>query len=165
MSKPPSAQFDLVDSYARRRGSDVEIVLADPAVVITESPIVVTLRCGRRSVEAKGEFGVGVSGAQLTIRAPRAEFGNGTWSLVLHPDAHTEESVAARLLVQGERPLVLLWGATSRPSLIPSRRSIRTKRAVAAGGKVLDKALTVLPEDKAKKVRAQVRSTARKVLH
>jgi hypothetical protein len=39
------------------------------------------------------------------------------------------------------------------------------RRVAAAGGHVLDRALTVLPADTAETVRGKVRSTARKLLH
>jgi hypothetical protein len=163
-SKPPPAEFDLVGSFARCRGHQVEIILNEPAVTLSEASVVVTLAKGRNTVDAKGEVGEGPNGRRLTVRAPRAEFTDGIWSLTLHPDATTEEPVAARLLVQGQRPLVLLWGAKGRAAIVPARPRTVRRAAAKQAGRVLDMALTVLPDDKARQIRSQVRRTARKVL-
>ena len=160
-SKPPPAEFDLVGSFARRRGHEVEIILNKPAVTLSEASVVVTLAKGRNTVDATGEVREGPDGRRLTVRAPRAEFTDGIWSLTLHPDATTEEPVAARLLVQGQRPLVLLWG---QAAIMPARPRTARRAAAKQAGRMLDKALTVLPDDKARQIRSQVRRTARKVL-
>ena len=65
--------------------------------------------------------------------------------------------------MQGERPLVLLWGAKGSSSIEPLPTSPAAKRAAAAGGRVLDRALTVLPDDRAKQVRGRIRRIARRV--
>lgn len=164
-SLPPPAGFDLVGSFARRRGPDVEIVLSKPTNKISESATV-TLRKGQTSVTAAAQFAQGAAGPALTVRTPRAELTNGQWSLTLHTGPDTNEKLEARLLVQGERPIVLLWGARGFNSIKPEpRRSNDPKRRAAAkAGVVLDRALRLLPEAQAKKVRAQARSTARRVL-
>ena len=69
--------------------------------------------------------------------------------------------MAARLLVQGQRPLVLLWG---QAAIMPARPRTARRAAAKQAGRMLDKALTVLPDDKARQIRSQVRRTARKVL-
>lgn len=165
-SLPPPAGFDLVGSFARRRGSDVELVLSKPTTQISQSPGTVTLRKGNASVEATAEFSDGPGGPKLTMRAPRDRFADGVYSLTLQLGAGSHQELDARLLVQGERPIVLLWGATGYKSMIPTARSDDSKRRAAAkAGKALDRALTVLSEDKAKKVRSRARKVARKVLN
>ena len=164
-SLPPPASFDLVGSFARRRGSDVEIVLARPEVTAGD-PASVTLRKGRAAVEGPARLDDDAAyGTKLVVRVPRTELSDGSWSLTLRSGNGRGEPLAARLLVQGERPLVLLWGAKGTDSLVPSARKHSSKRrAAASAGRVLDRALNVLPEDKAVQLRARARSTARKVL-
>jgi hypothetical protein len=166
-SLPPPAAFDLVGSFARRRGADVEIVLAKTTSKISSSPAVVTLKKGSASVAASAELTEAADGPTLTVRAPRQSLQNGTWSLTLQTGPDTQEVLAARLLVQGERPVVLLWGEKGSRSLVPPRNTSADpkRRAAAKAGKALDRALTVLPEPQAKKVRSAARKTARKILH
>lgn len=164
-SLPPPAEFDLVGSFARRRGSDVEIVLAKPEVTVGPSATV-TLRKDGSTVVAQARLDEGVSGPRLVVRAARTKFSNGTWSLTLQSGTGTGEPLAARLLVQGERPLVLLWGVAGTKSMVPPahRADSARRRAAASAGRALDVALNVLPEQKAGQLRARARSTARRVL-
>lgn len=165
-SLPPPAGFDLVGSYARRRGSDVEIVLAEPKSEILDSSVVVRLARGKKSVEATGALADEPGGRRLVVRAPRAALSDGNWTLTLRGHDGSPEPLAARLLVQGERPVVLLWGAKDKASLQPANRSaLSTKqRAAATAGRALDRALTLLPDEQAKKIRSGARTAARKVL-
>ena len=166
-SLPPPAGFDLIGSYARRRGSDVEIVLTEPKSEVTGSSVVVSLAKGKKSVEATGALQEDSGGRRLTVRAPRASLTDGNWTLTLRGENGSPEPLAARLLVQGDRPLVLLWGAKDKATLLPTARRGATsskRRAAAAAGRALDRALSVLPDDQAKKVRAGARTTARRVL-
>lgn len=165
-SAPPPAAFDLVGSYARRRGSDVELVLTEPKIELVDSPAVVELRKGDAVVEATGELVEAGGFRRLTVRAPRARFTDGLWTLALRRTDDEPHRLEARLLVQGARPLVLLWGAKTPASFQPKPRPVPTprRRAAAVGGRVLDRALTVLPADTAETVRGKVRSSARKLL-
>lgn len=162
-SMPPPASFDLVGSFARRRGSDVEIVLAKPQVTGSASATV-ALSKGGSTVQADGELAEDEAGGKLVVRAPRSEFSDGIWTMVLRSD-EGNKPLAARLLVQGERPLVLLWGAKTNPSVrAPQRASAGKRRAAATAGRALDRALAALPEDKAMQLRSRARRTAQKVL-
>jgi len=164
-SLPPPAEFDLVDSFARLRGADAEIALGDPKTELVGVEQTVRLSQGRRRIDAAAEMSDSPTGRRLTVRVPRSRLSDGIWSLqVVHADGSVAP-LAARLLVQGRRPLVLLWGAHGGKSQVPAGRPTDVKRRVAAtGARVLDRALTLLPEEKAARVRQQVRTTARKVL-
>lgn len=164
-SLPPPAEFDLVGSYARRRGSKVEIVLADPKTEVSGS-VVVRLARGKRTVEASGSLADDPRGRRLVVHAQRSALSDGNWSLTLIAADGSPEPLAARLLVQGQRPLVLLWGAKDKPTLQPENRAVVSakQRTAATAGKALDRVLGVLPEQQAKKIRAATRKTARKVL-
>jgi hypothetical protein len=80
--------------------------------------------------------------------------------------------VSARLLVQGQRPVVLLWGEKTKKSVLPAGRpSLRAggraaaaRRAALTGSKALDRGLKVLPDQQAEKVRRTVRKVAKSVL-
>ncbi|GAB2887616.1 hypothetical protein [Nocardioides pacificus] len=120
-SLPPQAAIDLVSSYARRRGDDVELVLRDPSDDITGEQLALTLRRtrGDRTRRVRGTCEL-VAGAdrRLVARAPRAELSDGIWDIILR-EGEGRRRVGARLLVQGERPVVLLWGAQSTESRLP----------------------------------------------
>ena len=160
-SLPPPAEFDLVDSFARQRGSDVEIVFAEPKTDISGDQLAVRLTLGQRVVTARAEG----SGARLTVRVARSELTDGTWGLsVVRPDGAVAP-LAARLLVQGRRPVVLLWGAKATRTLVPLGRADEPKARVArAGARALDRAVAVLPPERAKQVRRGARRAARKLL-
>ena len=99
--------------------------------------------------------------------AAQAGLSDGYWSIALAADESV--TVDARLLVQGARPVVLVLGATAPPQR-RARRCGRSdplttrQRAAAAGGRVLDGALRVLPAERAVRARERARSLARSVL-
>lgn len=128
-SQPPQASgFDLVNSFAHRTGSEIRLVLADPAVEVPPEAAFV-LRRGGTDVRGEGELAVDDAGRRLVVRAPLAELTNGEWSLHLAADGGPAQ-LDCRLLVQGERPPVLLWGASALPSRLPTPHP-RRKRAPA----------------------------------
>jgi hypothetical protein len=163
-SLPPPAGFDLVDSLARLRGSDVEIVLREPKAELVESARTIVLKQRGRRASGTVELIRDGAGTRLVCRVARSDLTDGIWSLTLRGES--DEPMDARLLVQGRRPLVLLWGAKTKPSLVPSRRGARTgKQRLAAGaGRALDAALRPLPPERAARVRRQARHLARRVL-
>ena len=124
MSQPPDVPVDLVASYARRRGDSVEIVIGDPtfrdpAFLTADAPVVAVLRSDRRRVRVPATIVDDARGRRLVISCPRTRLGRGTWTITLRADGRRQR-VDARLLVQGQRPLVLLWGAKgsdSRPAV------------------------------------------------
>jgi hypothetical protein len=166
-SMPPPATFDLVDSCARRRGSDVEIVLGAPKTELNEAGAVIRLTSGKRSVDANGQLVQSPTGPLLTVRAPRDQFVDGIWSMTTRADDDRFVPLAARLLVQGDRPLVLLWGAKAARTELPPARGVRAagkRRAAAVGGRALDGVLAVLPDERARTIRQRARRVARRVL-
>jgi hypothetical protein len=164
-SLPPPAEFDLVDSFARLRGADVEIVLAEPKTELTDGGLTVRLTQGRTSVDAPAEASEMATGRRLTVRVPRRRLTDGTWSLVVvRPDGDVAP-LAARLLVQGRRPLVLLWGAKGGNTYEPpsARTDVRSKM-VAVGAQGFDRVTSLLPPERAAAARRQVQGLARKFL-
>lgn len=168
LSLPPAASIDLVGSFARLRDAEVEIVLAEPEFDHGQEGVTLQLSKGRRRVPSTARVIHHDDGRRAVVaRAPRAELTDGTWSLTLATaGADDGEPVAARLLVQGARPLVLLWGASGKESLIPAKhtRVSRSRQAAAVGGVVLDRVLRVLPPERASSVRASARALVRRVM-
>jgi hypothetical protein len=167
-SLPPPAAFDLISSYARSVGADIEIVLSDPKLDLPASSTKLTLRRGRRVVAAIGAAQHSEAGSRLVVRVARDAVTDGTWALSLERNSGPRERIDARLLVQGARPLVLLWGAQDKPSVIPSARRptvTARRRAAAAAGRALDQVLRILPEERARTVRARARTVARRIVH
>ena len=142
-SQPPPTQVDLVDSYARLVGDEVEIVLADPALDVPADGIVV-LRQGKRRRDARHRLVEDEAGRRLVARIERARLGDGIWALRLRTSEGSTHW-GCRLLVQGRRPLVLLWGSSSPASTLPDPhpRDDRSsaKRAAALGRRAAARAV------------------------
>ena len=119
-AKPPAAEIDLVDSYARRVGDDVELSLARPTIEVPDGAVVVLRGADGRHV-ADTTVHDADGGRRLTARVPRAALGDGTYVVRLRT-ADGGLPLGCRLLVQGERPLVLLWGDKTRRSTLPVSR-------------------------------------------
>lgn len=161
-SKPPKATFDLIDSYANLEGTDVRIVLNDPQFEIA-APAELVLIQGNKRRRADALVVDGDAGRQVIAKLPRRALADGTWRLRLR-SGERNSRLNVRLLIQGQRPLVLLWGATALPSALPEPHSREPRPAVravesvtATGRKVGRKMLTKLPEQPANALRRVVR--------
>jgi hypothetical protein len=164
-SLPPPAEFDLVDSFARRRGADAEIVLAEPKTDLAGGGLTVRLALGRTKVEAEAEASETADGRRLVVRVPRSRLTDGAWSLAVVRPGGDVAPLAARLLVQGERPLVLLWGANAGTTYVPLARAKGARAtALRTGARAADRVLDVLPEKQAVRARRKARKLARRVL-
>ena len=117
-SRPPdSAPVDLVNSYARRRGDRVEVVLADPSPPIDTTGAVVVLRREGRGVRAGADVLDDARGRRLVASFPAEDLDDGQWRVVVRV-ANERTNPGLRLLVQGRRPVVLLWGdRPTRPQI------------------------------------------------
>ncbi|MGN6609318.1 MAG: hypothetical protein ACTHMS_20185 [Jatrophihabitans sp.] len=143
----------LEDSHARLRGDAVEIVLG--AAVVPGGSLSARLRKGRRAVD----FTATADGDRIVLRGPRAGLVDGAWTIALTADG-ASQAVEARLLVQGARPLVLLYGARPLPSRLP------TPHAAARASvprRVAERALLALPPDRADAARRSLRKLAKRV--
>jgi hypothetical protein len=177
MANPASAfaTIDFVDSGARLRGDAVEVVLAVTEDIDENAKLV--LSKDGVSVSAPIEVTGSRAARRVVARIPRSRLTDGIWTLSLAsnagPDADPGQAVDARLLVQGSRPTVLLLGATTPRSLVPSRKPTSAAGTVApsnkqkvarTGGRVLDGALRVLKPEQAAKVRSRARALTRRAL-
>lgn len=107
-SAPPRADFDLILSFARLRAGDVEIRLARMALEL-EPGSVVELASGTTTISAPVEVTGPAEAPTVVARTPRAGLADGVWSIGVR-SAGSTAPLAARLLVQGDRPVALLWG-------------------------------------------------------
>lgn len=167
-SLPPPATLDLVGSYARRNGSNVDLLLARSDLPGSTGPLVVHLARGSKKVTGTAAVQVAREGSDVVASVPARQLSDGTWTIRLGVEGDDETvPVTARLLVQGQRPVVLLWGEKDGKSVVPTRRSSPTvaRRVAVRGGQALDAGLKVLPDGAADKVRTTVRKAARTVLH
>lgn len=117
-SLPPPVPFDLVASYARLRDGTAEVVLADPQLPALDPDTFAVLRTDHARVRAHVAVVGGESGRRLVIGCPRRRLTDGTWAIVVRTGTQRHR-LGARLLVQDQRPLVLLWGAKGAPSRPP----------------------------------------------
>lgn len=172
-SLPPPATLDLVGSFARRNGSSVELLLARSDLPGSTGPLVVELSKGSRSVVGSAAVHTLGEGSDVRASVPAGALSDGVWTIQLGVQGEDERvPVSARLLVQGQRPVVLLWGEKTKKSVLPAGRpSLRVggraaaaRRAALTGSKALDRGLKVLPDQQAEKVRRTVRKVAKSVL-
>ena len=124
-SKPPPARVDLVSSYARSNGSDVELSLAHPAGTLPSDAVVI-LRRGKTRRSAAPAIVPGSEAVAMVARFPRASLTKGVWVVRLRMHDRTVH-LGCRLLVQGARPPVLLWGAEAPPARLPRPRARPTR--------------------------------------
>ena len=168
LSLPPPATLDLVGSYARRRADTVELVLARSDLPASSDALVVRLTKSVHAVTGTARVRQTEDGSDVVATIPSGALQDGIWQIGLGAQGDDEFApVSARLLVQGPRPVVLLWGEKGTASRVPSARPTPTvaRRAATAGGKALDAGLRVLPARQADKVRSTLRKAARTVLH
>jgi hypothetical protein len=166
MSSSEPVAIDYVDSHARLREGDVEVVLCGLTAEIDDSAALVLSRDGV-TVSAPAKVRTLGETREVRARTPRSGLVDGHWKITLA--AGEGIVVDARLLVQGARPVVLLLGAAAPPSVVPARGDVAEtltsrQKAARVGGRALDRALSVLPEEQAARARERARSLARSVL-
>jgi hypothetical protein len=166
LSLPPPATLDLVGSFARRRGDVVELVLARSDLPSTSGPIVVRLTNGSSVVTGAAQVRSAAEGSDVVGSVPARALQDGVWGIGLGAEGDDEFApVTARLLVQGARPVVLLWGEKGTTSKAPRAASRGARSQVmATGSKALDAGLKALPAELAAQVRAGIRKVARTVV-
>ncbi len=166
-SLPPPATLDLVGSAARRDGDTVELLLVRAQVPEGDGALTVTLTRGQQVVHAPAEATAAEGGQDVVVRVPARELSDGRWAIALGRESAEQLSpVTARLLVQGRRPLVLLWGQRAGKSRLPTPRRPTTLvgRVTNGGRKALDLGLRPLPPGQAAKLRSTAKSVAKSVL-
>ena len=109
-SRPPgSAPVDLVNSYALRRGDRVEVSLAEPSAPMVAEGAVMVLRQGDRRLRSEASVVDDARGRRLVASFASGDLDDGQYRVVVRAD-EVRTKAGVRLLVQGRRPVVLLWG-------------------------------------------------------
>jgi hypothetical protein len=98
-----------VNSYALRRAGRIEVVLADPAPPLDADGAVMVLRAGRERVRSRATVVDDGRGRRLVASFAEEELADGQYRVVVRT-SETRSRPGVRLLVQGQRPVVLLWG-------------------------------------------------------
>ena len=167
LSLPPPATLDLVGSYARRRDGQVELVLARSDLPASTGPLVVRLTKGTQAVTGTATVQEHGEGTDVIGHVPAAALRDGVWQIGLGGEGDDEFApVTARLLVQGARPVVLLWGEKGTASRVPAGRPTPSvaRRVATVGGRAVDTGLRALPAARAEQVRSTLRRVARRIL-
>jgi hypothetical protein len=158
---------DLVGSCARRSvtGDVVLSIAALPTRHVGEVPL--HLRKGPRRSRTTARLTASSrldQSGDLVATVPRAALPDGVWTLSVALPGERVRPLDARLLVQGRRPVVLLWGAVGKVSRPPEPKTSRTRRDqfVSAGSRVLDLSVRVLPPGRRTEARQAMRRVARK---
>ena len=118
MGSSAPAAIDYVDSHARLRGSEVEVVLCGLAEDVGDRTALVLSRAGS-TISAPAQVQTTGDTRELRARTPRRGLSDGYWTIALAADESL--TIDARLLVQGARPVVLVLGATAPPSVVPAK--------------------------------------------
>jgi hypothetical protein len=120
--KPHPSRIDHVASHVRLRDGQIDLEIVGPQVEISRRHPKLTLRQGPQRVDGRADFIKHDDVRTVSATIPRADLSDGIWRIFLRPGGNRPTRLDARLLVQGQRPLVLLLGAEAQPSLVPGPR-------------------------------------------
>jgi hypothetical protein len=136
---------DPLLSYAFRSGGSVRVTMLLPGADPGPGHAVVTLRRGRRSIDAAGTLSGTDRGVNVSFGVDQEDLGRRAWRLTItRPEDAAPVRVGARLLAHGGQPVALLTGpepATKlpppRPRPSPATRRRRVLGRVAASARRL----------------------------
>ena len=162
-----------VGTYARRAGDTVRLQLQLPeAEGLTEPTLRLRRRNGKGRILVAADASPAGQGVFLTASLPREDLRPGLWQIALRPDQEAPfKPLQARLLFNNKQPIALLAGPTPRTEMAPPRPRSQAPQAAADTGhrarrtavKVVDTALSRLPEERAARYRAALAKAARRV--
>ena len=170
MSTHPELAVDLSASYAHRAGDDIHVVLQLADETALDAAAQLQLRAGRKVVRTPATSTYTPGGRVLDARVPAADLRPGVWRLGLVDAGQGVQPVEARLLNARRQPIALLPGPTPRTELAPPQPARAASpagtrgRAYRAAGRVADKGLALLPEQRATRYRALLKKAGRRVL-
>jgi hypothetical protein len=102
------APVNRVDSYAVRTGHRVDLVLSDPESS-WDAEVVVVLRRGERRLRSAASLVDDIDGRRLVASFPADALADGQYRAVVRV-AGAPVRTGARLVVDGDLPVVLRWG-------------------------------------------------------
>lgn len=168
-------RVEPVGTYARKSGDTVRLQLQLPdAPQLQEPTLRLRARNGKGVVEAPAEVRPAGGGVIVTASMPRADLRPGVWRVALRPEPDGPfRPLQARLLINDRQPVALLSGPVPRTEMAPPRPRTgpsgqtpverRQDKARRAAVKVVDGALSRLPEERAARYRAALAKAARRV--
>lgn len=158
---------EAIASYARRTKGTVRIVLQLPAAEPTAGEQAQVRLTGRQgSVRARATITAADPGVCVEVSVPAKKLPPGIWKIAVRIDPETPFGrVQARLLTSRTQPIALLPGPPSRRQIEPPRRLHRPRRPqlVERSGRLVDRGLRRLPDERAAKYRASLRKAARRL--
>lgn len=168
-------RVEPVGTYARKSGDAVRLQLQLPDAPELEEPTLrLRARNGKGVVEAPAEVRPAGGGVIVTAGVPREDLRPGVWRVALRPEPDGPfRPLQARLLINDRQPIALLSGPVPRTEMAPPRPRTsptgptpvvrRQEKARRAAVKVVDGALSRLPEERASRYRAALAKAARRV--
>jgi hypothetical protein len=167
-------RVEPVGTYARKSGDTVRLQLQLPdAPELQEPTLRLRARNGKGVVEAPAEVRPAGGGVIVTASMPRADLRPGVWRVAVRPEPDGPfRPLRARLLINDRQPIALLSGPVPRTEMAPPRPRTgptgptglrRQDKARRAAVKVVDGALSRLPEERAARYRAALAKAARRV--
>jgi hypothetical protein len=163
---------DPVASYASSTPDDVRLVLHLSRAPQVGGTATLRLRTGKRVVRAEATVTEVADGALVEASVPTSKLGKGTWRLSLRGGADTPPlRLQARLVNSPRLPVALVTGpaaSTRMPEPAPRTRP-RTRpgaptasRLWLVATKVVDTALSPLPDEQAARLRTMLARAARR---
>lgn len=115
MTGMPTAELtaDSLLSYARLDGDAVRVVLGLPeGAEVAETRLFVRFQNDETRVRFPARLERSDGRARVEVSAPREQIADGVWQLKLREDGGTLYDVGARVLLNGDQPVALLFGLT-----------------------------------------------------
>jgi hypothetical protein len=172
--KDQALAVEVISSYARRSADRVRLRLQLPRVRMVDGQQVrVRLQRAKASVTGDDTVTDVTGGIRVEAELPADRLPSGTWSIAVSIGTGGRfQRVQARLLTSTTRPIALLTGSAPRGSALAAGGRVAQPPSKAPGhpdwmrraGRLVDRALGVLPPTRAARCRKAVRATARRVL-
>jgi hypothetical protein len=107
-------ELDFLQSYARRDGDAVRLVLTLPKDAdVPGRQVFVRFERHDAAVRAAAEVTRAAGRTRLEVAVPRHELPDGLWHLKLRQAGKPRRNLRARLLLHPDQPIALLFGKTS----------------------------------------------------
>jgi hypothetical protein len=159
---------ETISSYARRTEDGVQLVLHLPGLQADEGTLQLRLAGPRGKVRTEATVTATEPGMRVEAHLGAKQLSPGVWRIALRQDPEAPFVRAqARLLMSTTQPIALLPGPAPRTRLEPPVRAVPSspaRRALREAGRLADRALSVLPADRAERARETLRSSAHRIL-
>ena len=155
-----------VSSYAHRSRGDIHVVMDLPGRWELEGNVLLRLRSGSRTIRTPALGTRTESGVRLETRVNAGQLSPGLWRVSVRSASGAGwVRMQARIQLKRKQPIALLTGPLPRTRMAeptPSRKQRPRTRQFAV--RVVDRALTRLPERQAASLRTTLRKAAHRIL-